>query len=146
MEPAAARIVFLCYSRRDRGIVLKCQAVIRAVGMIPWRDEDSIRPGANWRLSIATAIESCELVLLFWCRHASASKEVHTEYWAGINAGKTISPIRLDRTSLPDRLERFQATEIPGTRLTHMLLRVERWLWVSAVSLLLVGLVTYAVS
>ena len=146
MDPSATRVVFLCYSRRDRGIVLKCQAVIRASGMIPWRDEDSITPGANWRLSVATAIESCERVLVFWCQHASVSAEVRSEYWAGINAGKVISPIRLDRTSLPDPLKVYQATELSGTGLTHVLLTLERWLWVSAISLLLVGLVTYAIS
>src|SRR5262245_56587643 len=48
MKTESTRVVFLCYSRRDRGIVLKCQAVIRAAGMIPWRDQDSIPPGANW--------------------------------------------------------------------------------------------------
>jgi hypothetical protein len=146
MEPAGTRIVVLCYSRRDRGIVLKCQAVIRAAGMIPWRDEDSIAPGANWRLSTSTAIESCERVLVFWCRHASVSKEVRTEYWAGINAGKVITPVCLDRTSLPAPLKPYMSTEIPGTRWTHVLLAAERWLWVSSISLLLLGLVTYAIS
>jgi hypothetical protein len=144
MDPKATRLVFLCYSRRDRGIVRKCQAVIRAAGMVPWRDEDSIAPGAKWRLSIATAIDSCERVLVFWCRHASASDEVRAEYWAGIRAGKVISPIRLDATALPDPLKSYQATDMPGwSRLIHVLLTIEWWLWISSASLLLAALLAY---
>ena len=141
------RVVFLCYSRRDRGIVRKCQAVIRAAGMIPWRDEDSIAPGAKWLPSIGHAIRSCDRVLVFWCRHASESGHVFHEYSAGITAGKDIAPIRLDRTRLPKPLEAFQAIEIPGwNSLTHALITVEWWLWISTVALLLVALVAYAAS
>lgn len=145
--PAATRVVFLCYSRRDRGIVRKCQAVIRAAGMIPWRDEDSIEPGTKWRLSIASAIESCDRVLVFWCRHASASEDVRVEYWTGIRAGKPICPIRLDSTALSDPLRTYQATDMPGwTSLTHSLLTVERWFWAAAAILLLVALIAYSVA
>ena len=144
---SARRLVFLCYSRRDRGIVRKCQAVIRAAGMIPWRDEDSIEPGAKWRLSIASAIDACERVLVFWCCHASTSQEVRTEYWAGIRAQKPICPIRLDRTALPAPLRKYQSTEMPGwPSLTHALLRVERWLWLGGAAILAIGGVVYALA
>jgi hypothetical protein len=147
MSPLETRVVFLCYSRRDRGIVRKCQAIIRAAGMIPWRDEESIAPGSQWQLSIGSAIDSCERVLVFWCRHASASREVRNEYWAAISAGKDISPIRLDGTILPDPLKAYQATEIPGwNSLTHALMTIERGLWVSAAVVLLVALLAYAAS
>jgi hypothetical protein len=146
MEAAASRVVFLCYSRSDKGIVLKIQAVIRVVGLIPWRDEDSVPPGADWRLTTASAIKSCERMLVFWCQHASGSTEVRREYWEGINAGKIITPIRLDDTDLPDPLSRYHATDGPGIKMAHMLLTIERWLWKSAISLLLVGLLTYAFS
>jgi len=115
--------------------------------MIPWRDEDAIEPGTKWRLSIADAIDSCERVLVFWCRHASASEEVRGEYWAGIRAGKPISPIRLDRTTLPDPLKTYQATEMPGwTTLTHVLLSVERWFWASSVAALVTALIAVLVA
>jgi hypothetical protein len=147
MSPVETRIVFLCYSRRDRGIVRKCQFVIRAAGMIPWRDEDSIDPGSKWRLSIGNAIDSCERVLVFWCRHASASAEVRSEYWAAIGAKKDIAPIRLDRTALPDPLKAYQATEIPGwNTVTHALMTVEWSLWISTALLGLVALIAYAAS
>jgi hypothetical protein len=147
MSRPEPRVVFLCYSRRDRGIVRKCQAIIRAAGMIPWRDEDSIAPGSQWRLSVGSAIDSCERVLVFWCRHASASYEVRNEYWAGIRAGKDISPIRLDSTTLPVPLKAYQVTEIPGwNSLTHALMTIERGLWISAAVVLLAALVAYAVS
>jgi TIR domain len=147
MAPAETRIVFLCYSRRDRGIVRKCQVIIRAAGMMPWRDEESIPPGSKWRLSIGNAIDSCERVLVFWCRHALASDEVRNEYWAGIRAGKDIAPIRLDGTTLPDPLKAYQATEMPGwNTLTHALMTVERGLWVCAAVVLLAALVAYAAS
>jgi hypothetical protein len=145
MGQPATRVVFLCYSRRDAGIVRKCQVVIRAVGMITWRDEDSIEPGAKWRLSIAEAIASCERVLVFWCRHASSSAEVRTEYWSAITAGKMIAPIRLDRTELPEPLQGYQATKIPGlTPFAHTLMTIERSLWICGASILLVALIVYA--
>jgi hypothetical protein len=147
MSPTTERLVFLCYSRRDVGIVRKLQAVVRAAGMVPWRDEDAIDPGSRWRVSIVYAIASCERVLVFWCGHASRSDEVRREYWSAINEHKLIVPIRLDGTKLPTPLVGFQATDVSGlTRWSHTMLSVERWLWIGTVSALTLGVIAYALA
>ena len=79
--PAATRVVFLCYSRRDRGIVRKCQAVIRAAGMIPWRDEDSIPAGHEVAALDLKVIDdhATEPSVLLVTVTAPASEEVRAE-------------------------------------------------------------------
>jgi hypothetical protein len=49
------------------------------------------------------------VVLLFWCRHSSASVEVAKEYGQALEQGKKIIPVLLDATPLPENLAELQA-------------------------------------
>jgi hypothetical protein len=123
--------IFLSYTRRDVGIVRKLQLMVRASGAVPWRDEDGIQPGEQWRVSIASAIERSDRVLVFWCRHASRSQEVRREYRLALTLGKLVIPVRLDRTPASTELAGLQATDVSGlVRWNHAVLVVERWMWV----------------
>lgn len=139
-RPRRPRLVFLSYSRRDRGLVSKLQLVIWAAGMLPWRDEDHIDPAANWRMAIAQSIDDCERVVLFWCRHANTSTEVQNEYEYAITRWKPIAPLLLDRTPLPDALHLYQAKDVRGLAWwRHEVFRWELMAWAAGLVLLVVG-------
>jgi hypothetical protein len=135
-----SQLVFLSYSRRDAGIVKKFGLIIWAAGMIPWRDEEAIPPGVRWEESIATTIQECNRMLVFWCRHARASAEVRKEYWQAIDCNKPLVPVRLDHSAIPMPLSRFQA--IDTRRLTwwsHEIARWDRYPWFIGLLLMLIG-------
>src|SRR5262249_45087253 len=125
------RIVFLSYSRRDAGIVRKLQLIVWASGATPWRDEAAIPPGAQWRVAISRAIDTCERILVFWCCHARDSDEVRREYREAIECDKPVVPVTLDHTVVPDELRRYQVTDVSSlVGWNHRFLSVERWLWI----------------
>ena len=99
---------FVSYSRKDAGIVTPLVHVLRAVGSDVFRDFDSIPTGIRWKPVVVDAIISCEVFLLFWCRHAARSTEVKTEYRQAISLDKRVVPILLDSTKLRADLSEYQ--------------------------------------
>jgi hypothetical protein len=93
IKPPQSSIIFLSYSRKDTGIIRKMEMIVRATGSIPWRDENSIAPGNNWRKTITDNIEDCDRMLVFWCRHSESSQEVKKEYQQAIRINKTVVPV-----------------------------------------------------
>jgi hypothetical protein len=139
------RLVFLSYSRRDIGIVRKLQAIVWAAGARPWRDDERLEPGAQWRIAIATAIDACERILVFWCCHARKSVEVRGEYLRAIAQQKIVVPVMLDGTPMAEELCRYHATDVSGlVRWHHELLVVERWMWISGLTVLMLAAISYA--
>jgi len=135
-----SQLVFLSYSRRDAGIVKMFSLFIRAVGMTPWRDEEAIPPGDCWRVSIATTIQDCSRMLVFWCRHSQSSGEVRAEYWQAIECQKTLVPVLLDRSEVPMPLRQFQAIDMRQlTWWSHEIARWERYPLFIGLLLILIG-------
>ena len=125
------QMVFLSYSRRDAGIVRKVSLMIRAMGLLPWRDEESIGPGNRWRGEIAKSIRDCERVLLFWCRHSRDSAEVRSEYSEAIRLTKPLVPVLLDRVTMPTSIAQYQAIDLRDlTWWSHEIARRERYPWI----------------
>jgi hypothetical protein len=73
-----------------------------------FHDATTIKPGAKWAVEIEKALRAADLVVLFWCVHSSASAEVRREYQLALDASKSIMPLLLDATPLPDTLKQFQ--------------------------------------
>ena len=96
IEASTTFPVFVSYSKDDASVVRPITNLIRAVGPPAFRDEDSIRPGKKWRLEIFSAIEKCQLMLVFWCEHAKKSQEVEVEYRRAIKLNKDVVPVLLD--------------------------------------------------
>ena len=100
--------VFVSYSHTDAVVVKPIVELQRATGSAVFRDAESIPPGKKWRAAIEDAIDACRLVWVFWCTHASESKEVRGEYEMGINLNKDVVPVLMDATPLPPELAEFQ--------------------------------------
>lgn len=105
-------MIFASYSRRDKEIVAPLIELLRISRSTVFRDEDSIPPGTKWRLKISAALENCDSVIVFWCRHACESDEVKLEYQRAIKLDKSIIPILLDSTDLPASLAQYQAIDL----------------------------------
>jgi hypothetical protein len=103
-----AKRIFVSYSRRDSGIVRKLVELLRATEAEVFLDSDSIRAGAKWRSAIKRAVKGSHVVMVFWCRHSSASPEVAREYEMALEWSKAIIPVLLDSTRRPSALAVFQ--------------------------------------
>lgn len=134
--------VFLSYSRKDVRIVRKLGLIIRAAGVSPWRDEESIEPGQEWRVSIVASIKRCERMLVFWCRHSMNSDEVRNEYLKAIDERKRIVPVRMDGSRLDSKLSPYEAIDVRSlTWWSHQVFIWERLIWVIGAALLLLGVI-----
>lgn len=112
-EPNAplARAAFASYSRSDGALVGPIVAAMRTMGSYVFLDTDSILPGKRWREELEAALDKADIVIVFWCRHSSASVEVAKEYELGLEKGKDILPVLFDNTQLDSRLAEFQALD-----------------------------------
>ena len=104
--------VFVSYCRDDARIVSIMVDVIKVGRPTIFRDVDSIGPGDKWRPTITDAIATCDVFVLFWCRHARASTAVRSEWRQALRAGKRIVPILVDRTPLPTPLAEYQWIDV----------------------------------
>jgi hypothetical protein len=74
---------FLSYASEDRSIVADVAQLLEVQGIDYFIDQISQRVGANWRAEIEKNIETADLFLLCWSRHAATSKWVAREIeWA----------------------------------------------------------------
>lgn len=104
--------IFVSYSHSDLQLVSALVQLLRVTDVPIFRDVEDIRPGHKWRAVLSDAIEACETLLLFWCRHSSESKEVKSEYSSAMQSGKRVVPVRLDDTELPPELAEYQAINL----------------------------------
>ncbi len=73
------RRAFLSYASQDRREVLKRAQALEAAGVTFFHDVLSLEPGARWEKELYKHIDSCDLFLLFWSKHAASSRWVIQE-------------------------------------------------------------------
>jgi hypothetical protein len=115
-EPGDSKLhVFISYCRKDQRWLERLQTHLSPLGhdydIVYW-DDTKIRPGANWRDEIRSAIDMCDVaVLIISADLAWRSGEVdrkHTAAVAGEAAG-TIRRLRRQIEGLKARLAGIQA-------------------------------------
>jgi hypothetical protein len=137
MMPSESTNVFVSYSHADALLVSPVVKLLRVNKSLVFQDIDGIRPGKKWQGEIAKALAESNLVVVFWCTHASKSNEVSKEWQAAIDQKKDLLPLLLDTTPLPPELAEFQWIDFRGTvGANHTSLKPGRRRW-----LLLTGLV-----
>ncbi len=104
--------VFVSYSRRDAALVGPLVQLLRITGEPVFRDTDSIPPGCRWRAILTEAIDGCEMFLVFWCRHSSASTEVKAECAQAMQRNKSLVPVLLDDTKLAPELAEYETIDL----------------------------------
>jgi TIR domain-containing protein len=113
--PSESTNVFVSYSRADALLVSPVVKLLRVNKSLVFQDIDAIQPGKRWQGEIAKALTESQLVVVFWCTHASRSNEVSKEGHAAIEQKKDLLPLLLDTTPLPPELAEFQWIDFRGT-------------------------------
>lgn len=113
--PEQGTAVFVSYSHADASLVAPVVNLLRANKSFVFQDVDRIQPGKKWRSEISSALAEAQLVVVFWCDHASRSNEVSKEWKAAIEQEKDLLPLLLDGTPLPPELSEFQWIDFRGT-------------------------------
>jgi len=70
---------FLSYASEDRAAVLRAAQLLSALKMEYFQDILTLSPGEHWERRIYSKIQSCDVFLLFWSRHAQLSQWVIRE-------------------------------------------------------------------
>jgi len=97
--------VFISYARPDQAVAEKVEAFLKAAGVRVFRDTSEIREGANWDMTIETALRECgRMVLLLSSASMPYRKEVHREWFYFDQKRKPIYPLYIQDCDLHSRL------------------------------------------
>jgi hypothetical protein len=108
--------VFLIYANEDAQRVEQLYAALQKEGFKPWMAAKDILPGQPWESSIRKAIERADIALACFSHNAAAKNgfvqkelkyalDLMEEKKEGISP---VIPVRLEETTLPDRLKHLQ--------------------------------------
>lgn len=98
---------FVSYSHENAETVLPLVQSIEANGVSVWIDRDELRAGQNWAGQIVRAIKAADQFCLMCSAQAFESDHVRREVYLADKYGKTMVPIRLDETEMPEDIEYF---------------------------------------
>ena len=96
--------IFICYAQEDENAARKLFSNLRAEGLNPWLDKESLLPGQNWRLAIQQAIrESSYFLALLSSRSVTKRGFVQKEIREALDVMSELPegeifliPVRLD--------------------------------------------------
>lgn len=115
--------VFLCHASEDKSFVLGVYGRLEADGFAPWLDDEKILPGAEWEEEIKAAFRRCHVVIVFLSQK-SVIKEGYfqREILIALNLADEkpertifIIPARIDQVDIPNRLSKYQSTDLFGS-------------------------------
>lgn len=108
--------VFLCHSSRDKGFVRDLYRRLTDDGVAAWLDEVNLLPGEDWDLEIKKAVRRVHAVI--FCLSVSSVTRagyVQKELRLSLDVADEqpegtifIIPIRIDNTTVPERLRQWQ--------------------------------------
>lgn len=106
---AAARHVFISYSRDDGDFAQILRDQIQAAGFPTWKDLD-MSAGQDWRSEIDEAIKSAVAAVVVMSPQSKASEYVNYEWAFALGAGVKVIPVllRIKPTELHPRLSLLQ--------------------------------------
>lgn len=107
----AGKHVFLCYARVDAVEVDRLQAVLKAAGIMVWRDTDELWPGQDWRARIREAITENAVAFVACFSRAALARDKSFQYQELFLAADEFTtrrpdvpwliPVRLDDCQIP---------------------------------------------
>jgi hypothetical protein len=115
------KTVFISYAHEDAIDAERLSRDLKNVGVITWRDKDSIRAGENWKLAISKAIKNSRYFIpLFSSKSVGKIGYVHKEFKYAIDVLENyppseifIIPVRLDNCEIPyERLESIHYADL----------------------------------
>jgi len=100
--------VFISYAHDDRAIVTPLVTLMRCTGARVFLDVASIPLGENWKQAIERAIRACDRMIVMWSAAAARSTWVAREIDEAKAQTKSIVPVMIDETPLPEPLADIQ--------------------------------------
>jgi hypothetical protein len=114
VAPVKAQSIFLAYGHHDRDAARSIYALLRGAGFPVWMDEQDLLPGQFWHGEVDKAIQRSDLTVVL----VSANVDPDKGFWSkeleiilrksNERGGRTIIPVRLDRSKPPDSLRHLQ--------------------------------------
>lgn len=112
--------VFLCHADEDKPKVRKLYERLLGNGYDVWFDENRLKPGADWKLSIEIAMRESHAIII--CLSSTSVKKegyVNVEILNALDIAKEkpegtifIIPVRLDECDVPYRFRNIQWTNL----------------------------------
>ena len=97
--------VFISYGSADRGRIQDLVSRLRQAGVTVWIDEAGIEGAAMWSEEIVGAINHCKVLILAISSNSTKSKNVVRELALASEEEKTILPVFLEPTEIPESMK-----------------------------------------
>lgn len=112
--------IFLSYASEDYSLVQPYYNKLKNLGLRPWMDKKELSPGMKWENFIWAAIRQSDLIIIFLSSNSVSKrgffqKEIKKalQIWEEkLEDDIFLIPARLDDCDVPDRLSKFQYTNL----------------------------------
>ncbi|WP_224823627.1 TIR domain-containing protein [Cognatishimia sp. MH4019] len=109
-------MIFISYVSEDRSRVMPFYDLLDAHNLNPWMDHKSILSGQNWDYEITTALERCDIIIIFVSQNSVdkrgyAQKEISfalEKIKEKLKGDIYAIPVQLDRVDFPEQLKGIQ--------------------------------------
>jgi hypothetical protein len=101
LEPEVGGMqVYISHAALDREIAGRLSAELARAGFKVWNADDVILPGDNWALEMGKALESSDVMVVLFSRHASQWPTLRQDVQYAVTSGKyppdRVVPVLLD--------------------------------------------------
>ena len=100
-----AEEVFISYGSADRERIQDLVTRLRQAGVTVWIDEAGIEGAAMWSQEIVGAINNCNILILAISTNSAQSKNVVRELALASEDDKTILPVFIEPTEIPESMK-----------------------------------------
>jgi hypothetical protein len=107
--------IFISYSHEDSDLVSPVVQLLHLNASFVFQDITGIRLGKKWQKEIDEALTKADIVIVFWCFHASCSDAIKSEWTTAIKHDKDVLPLLLDATPVPTELSEYQWIDFRAT-------------------------------
>ena len=97
--------VFISYGSADRERIQDLVSRLRQAGVTVWIDEAGIEGAAMWSEEIVSAINHCKVLILSISSNSTKSKNVVRELALASEEEKTILPVFIESTEIPESMK-----------------------------------------
>ncbi len=104
----AIQRVFISHAKQDNQWCRLFASTLQSAGFTVWFDEGGPALGASWVAAQEQAVSQCDIVILILTPDALASPWVQHEHAIASSAHRSIGPVIIEATILPDNLQALQ--------------------------------------
>jgi hypothetical protein len=100
--------IFVSYAREDNEFAREVIRRLREWNRNPWNDQNNLRAGWNWQVSIDEALRNAEALIVVLSPHATRSQYVIYEWAFALGAGVPVIPVVYKQTQVHPKLKTIQ--------------------------------------